>query len=421
MLPRMFQKCIAAVCATACAVGALSLSTLHAAADAARPVEVLALGDDCLAEIAGGSSAAEIMAAYFGGTSTNYAAVGTTSADLLSDLQSDAALRQDVAEADVILVSVGVNDLLDAVFYENPNLPDAASQTTLINLIRSMPTEKALDVVNYVLDTLPGTVSTINSNLQQVVSQIRRQNPQANVVVQTVNNPLAIDFNDADWLANISTNRQLATAELYFYLNACLEGGSYESSMLLDSTLTIPTGVNESIESLSGVSEADFYNAFVGADGETGMAFEITNFANLDMTFSPVGQVVLAAAAICADDRFTGGNGGALTEAYDAADPNHNLSAMRVSLYDTITDAAANTAVTYIRGDIDGDTRITIQDSFQTLVAYANRMAGNTLDFTPAQRCAADVDDDHDLTIQDAFSILIYYATESAGNTPSWN
>ena len=72
-------------------------------------------------------------------------------------------------------------------------------------------------------------------------------------------------------------------------------------------------------------------------------------------------------------------------------------------------------------GDLDGDGEITIQDAFQTLIAYANASAGIDDGLTDAQRTAADVDGDGSITIQDAFKILIYYATESAGGIPSWD
>ncbi len=81
----------------------------------------------------------------------------------------------------------------------------------------------------------------------------------------------------------------------------------------------------------------------------------------------------------------------------------------------------ASAVETVIPGDLDGDGKITIQDAFQTLIAYANASAGIDDGLTNAQRTAADVDSDGKITIQDAFKILIYYATESAGRTPSWD
>ncbi len=75
----------------------------------------------------------------------------------------------------------------------------------------------------------------------------------------------------------------------------------------------------------------------------------------------------------------------------------------------------------YDTGDVDGDSMITIQDSFAALLAYARESAGNSSGLTEKQRSAADVDGDGRLTIQDAFKILVYYAQESAGLSPSWD
>lgn len=418
-MKQFWKKSVAAVCAAVCTAAVLPLSFMTASAVELKPVQVLALGDDCLAGTDDGASAVEIVADYLGGTAVNHAQVGATSADLLSDLKNDSDIQRDVAQADVVLVSVGVNDLMSAVFYDNPYLTNAASQTTLTGLIQSMPTEKALDVVQHVIRVLPDTVEAINANIQQSITLIRKQNTAANIVVQTVCNPIAIDFDE--WDGIVSSNRQTATAQLYYYLNACLEGGTYTSDYLADSTLTISTGVNEAIENLDRASAADFYSPFVGAKGEDGLAFYLTDIANLRMTFTPVGQVVLAAAAIGADPQLSNGDGSVLTAAYDATGERSNLSGTRATLHNMITAAEANTRTEYALGDVDGNGKIDIQDAYQTLQEYASMSVGYAPDFGPAQRCAADVDGDSSIGIYDAYRILLYYATQSSGGTPSWD
>ena len=77
--------------------------------------EVVALGDDCLAEVSGSESAVSYMADYLGGNVVNYAAVGTTSGKLVSDLQSNQNMKRDVQTADVVMISVGVNDFIEEV------------------------------------------------------------------------------------------------------------------------------------------------------------------------------------------------------------------------------------------------------------------------------------------------------------------
>ena len=80
----------------------------------------------------------------------------------------------------------------------------------------------------------------------------------------------------------------------------------------------------------------------------------------------------------------------------------------------------ATDTTTLSTGDLDGDGAITIQDAYQTLMAYANASAGLEDGLTETQRKAVDVDGDGAVTIQDAYKILCYYADASAGLEPSW-
>lgn len=71
-------------------------------------------------------------------------------------------------------------------------------------------------------------------------------------------------------------------------------------------------------------------------------------------------------------------------------------------------------------GDLDDDGKITIQDAYNTLLAYARISAGLDSGLLDIQLMAADVDGDGKISITDAYQILLYYATESAGGDPSW-
>lgn len=83
------------------------------------------------------------------GTAVNYAKVGATSGDLVTAVQSDAALRADVESAEVIMVSVGVNDLIAQVLYENTDLVDLSNCSTLIDVANKLTTDtNKLDAAN---------------------------------------------------------------------------------------------------------------------------------------------------------------------------------------------------------------------------------------------------------------------------------
>lgn len=87
----------------------------------------------------------------------------------------------------------------------------------------------------------------------------------------------------------------------------------------------------------------------------------------------------------------------------------------------TTNNKTTTTATTSMRGDLDGDKNVTIQDAYTALLAYSKASAGLSSGLTQAQTTAADVDKDGKLTIQDAYKILLYYSKTSAGLTPSWS
>lgn len=82
---------------------------------------------------------------------------------------------------------------------------------------------------------------------------------------------------------------------------------------------------------------------------------------------------------------------------------------------------------TLLKGDTNQNGDVDIDDAYQTLLYYANHMAGyRDYTFTEDPELEAqivaqvDIDEDGEITIQDAFLILLYYANRSAGNDVSW-
>ena len=142
MKTKIWTKSLAGVCAAVTAVPVLAMSASAATYEpvAVTGCKVVALGDDCLAETGDGKSAVSIVADYLGGTAVNYAKVGATSGDLVTAVQSDAALRADVESAEVIMVSVGVNDLIAQGLYENTDLVDLSNCSTLIDVANKLTT-----------------------------------------------------------------------------------------------------------------------------------------------------------------------------------------------------------------------------------------------------------------------------------------
>lgn len=398
---QIFKKTIAAVCASAAVVQMLPFAVFAVEPD---PVKVLAIGDDCLADTEG-VDAVDYVAEYLGGVAVNRAEVGLKASGLVENLKNDASLQADIKSADVILVSIGMNDLVSPILYENTDLIDASKYTTLKDLANSLSRESALLMDERLDSIMPKAVADANQAVQNAVSAIRKQNSAANIIVQAIPNPLAVDFSQV----GVSTNRAAALSEMYLYLNDCLDGG------VTSGGTTISTGVNTAISALPNVQISDFTAPYIGADGEQSMGFVLSNITNLNMTFTPVGQVVIAASAIQADPMLMDGDGSVISNSY--ADAQVSLADERVELDTMIRDVASNTVTqTYELGDIDGDANHGINDAFLTLMEVSMASAGADTTFSPALRRAADADGNDALTINDAFLWLMYSSTISAGN-----
>ncbi len=74
---------------------------------------------------------------------------------------------------------------------------------------------------------------------------------------------------------------------------------------------------------------------------------------------------------------------------------------------------------TYLRGDVNNDGDVSVDDAQLTLNAYVKRMAGKATGLTEQQTAAADVNGDHAVTVEDAQTILLYYVKNTLSNTPT--
>ena len=399
MKTKIWTKSLAGVCAAVTAVPVLAMSASAATYEpvAVTGCKVVALGDDCLAETGDGKSAVSIVADYLGGTAVNYAKVGATSGDLVTAVQSDAALRADVESAEVIMVSVGVNDLIAQVLYENTDLVDLSNCSTLIDVANKLTTDtNKLDAANKKLAVnLPGVVDTIFANID--------------IVVESVNNPLGVDYNGG--LPGVSQNRRAVVSYLYTYLDVALEGGVVNNFVL--EPMTVADGLNKRIANLEDASAADFYASYVGAAGEKAIGFELSNIMNLDMTFTPVGQVALAAAAIQSTEMLSHGNGSVVADA--ATGKSDDMKTLRASLDSMINAAAAHTMPAYYMGDADASGRVDTDDLFLCMYNIALVGAGYDTQLDPVQRKALDADVDGKLDSQDMFLWMYYMAQAGAG------
>ncbi|WP_206885333.1 SGNH/GDSL hydrolase family protein [Alicyclobacillus mali (ex Roth et al. 2021)] len=102
---------------------------------------------------------------------------GWTSGDLLQALRTDAAMRADVAEAQVITVDIGSNDLLLPALAMLPKGADWARVTPTASQAATLSSELAQGIQD------------VHSHLAAILALLHRYNPRATVIVYDLYNP----------------------------------------------------------------------------------------------------------------------------------------------------------------------------------------------------------------------------------------
>ena len=140
-----------------------------------------------------------------GATLTDLAANGETSASLLTKLQTDGSVKTAVSDADVITITIGGNDLMDALYaYLAEKYNEGKDESTQMTAeqIKEMLTGQG-GAVNIgtlwslitPLTQFPSAtefttaVDMFSSNLSSIISQIKMLNAGARIVVVTQYNP----------------------------------------------------------------------------------------------------------------------------------------------------------------------------------------------------------------------------------------
>ena len=73
----------------------------------------------------------------------------------------------------------------------------------------------------------------------------------------------------------------------------------------------------------------------------------------------------------------------------------------------------------YLRGDVNNDGEVSVEDAQITLNAYVEIMAGMESGLTWQQGKAADVDENNNVSVDDAQNILLYYVHNTLSGTPT--
>ena len=219
---------------------AMCMSLLPAAvmtnASAEEADKVLLLGDS----IASGYGHAEgeycygdYISEYLDAELVNNAQPGLTTAQLLEQL-SEEAVAADIADASLICVSIGGNDLIDTVETYLYSLLDAynAKNGTSLTLKEYIKTVVAVDddlqttMILKLTSLLNKTANAYKANIAQIEAGLLEQNPDAQIVVQTVYNPVNLQdpvINGVDYSAKLAQIRKFASEQLLTLNNALMQ------------------------------------------------------------------------------------------------------------------------------------------------------------------------------------------------------
>lgn len=360
---------------------AAALPALPAAA--ADAPSVLILGDSISSGEglkAGECGYYDYVADCTGGTLTNLAKSGATTHDVIAVLD-DASNKDTIADADIICISAGGNDLMqpakayfETMAKEGENLIDTAKRVA-----------KEGDAVK-IITTLTGKLrqprTQAIANYAVIAEKIRALNPDAQIIFQTTYNPFELP-------------------EYYLTASGYSEDMLKKYNTLMNYVNNNEVQLNDAMKAVEGTKTADVSAAFAGS----GWLYD--NSMEKDVHPSPLGHALIAATVL---DQI--GNTNILSAAMA-----ETVGNLKQSVYTKIPadDYAAISKyvvdVQYVKGDFDNSGQVGIEDVQNLLRVYTNGVSGKKIEdnVTARQFATGDVNGDGTISIDDVQYDLIYY------------
>ena len=385
-----FRRHLAAVTAAALSLGAVSLLPAQTVtASGTEIAQIVVLGDSISAGYglaSGESGYYDYLAEMTGAKLTNLAVSGAATADLLAQLEQP-AVQSAVQSADLICLSIGGNDLLQPAkaYFETLQLE---GESMLDTVKRLASTGKADDYIATLTRILREPRNTArNTNIPAIAEKLRTLNADAEIVWQTIYNPLQISAEDlAKQSATVRNN--------YDDLKGYVQG-----------QLAL---VNNAIKALEGCKYADVYTAFQDC------SWHFIRTAQKDIHPNLAGHALIAdlvskAAGITAAPK----RNAALGEA---------LYGLRKEEYLAFPAEKMTQLKPYIQtpeipfGDLDGNGKIELRDAMSALKYVSQIQSFQSGDLSYKQFLSADVSGSGDVELADATMILRYYQR----NTVDW-
>ena len=366
----------------------------------------------------------QICADYLGGSVENYAHSGDET-DNLIDVISNFTDEQNtaVSDADVVIISIGGNDLMQG--FAKEFLKYAITKDLLTEKYAGL-TEEAINAMGKIdlksltdgfidedklkalaqndpltfVTKLNVMGNTINSdvtqasvipNIQQAVNAIREKNPNAKIIVQTIYNPL--QFEDG-----------------YFES----KGKSTDYIKAVDNVRrvfkNILTTFSTQLRTVEGIEIADIYTDFSSKDEDSKeYSWYFTNMQAEKWDIHPSQKGHLAIAAdILGIIGETSENGSKFRQIYNSISDKDKYPAAALEKYNSYCG-------TYSLGDVDDNGKIDSNDASAVLKEYSLVSTDQPSTLTDARKKAADVNSDTFFDSKDASTLLAYYGNLSTG------
>ncbi|MCM1528832.1 MAG: GDSL-type esterase/lipase family protein [Alistipes sp.] len=425
--------------------GALAIAPLSAASASAETygdeMNITVFGDSIASGYGLGAkeySYPQILGDYYRADVENYAVSGYDTEDVLEQIKSlTGAQRSELADSDVIILSVGANDMIQYSSVYLLNMADRINTLKSGYTAADIPEEPSFADVKRMIDTdafkayagnpfnaitISDELQTLRTNLtakvgdnndviydkviqqeivpgiEAIVAEIKAVNPNGRIILQNVYNPL--QFTKEFEAANFT--------------------GSYKTVMtLMKTTFNLVTkDFDQQLREIDGVEIADVLTDFssyymddtTAAEYRFGWYFTNVQAADrddMDVHPNQAGHLAIAAKMIEVIGK-TKDDGGLLNLTMAQLDNKAEYPSIAMQAYN-------NAAGSYALGDVDGNGRIDASDAASVLVEYASVSTGKGSTLPENFQKAGDVDGNGKVDASDAASILVYYARVSTG------
>lgn len=444
------KKAISAVLAAALGLSALCTSVY---ADDGSQNSIAVFGDS----IASGYSNingeveynyGEICADYLGWSVDNHANPGDRTADLYELLCNNAEAAESAANAEVIVVSIGGNNVIRraAKFilnyaasnnllktgYTADDIPEDPTSDDLKMLdsdklqsygamqLASMLTDLKKDIAGS--SSTPGIIQNeVIPETQQIIEKLRELNPDADIILQTVYQPLQLS--PECWAKVNDKGYGLQFNQLRLNLQLIMNSYSSEiKELAADEGVKVADVYSEFTSLNENPTPTNQGYAYYFTDVETGINSGSSGFTdiikNSDFHPNQKGHLAIAAAVLeQVGELHDTSSSTLLRSVYNGLADKSSYPAIALETYTLVAGKLIGAEVSI--GDVNDDGVVDARDASAILSEYAVTATGGTPTFDDLQKAAGNVNGDSVIDARDASLVLSYYAYTATGGKDS--